>query len=89
LSLKRTDLARLKAADIGDRLRKAPIPERYGSGSALVSRREQRKLDQAQGLVPFAVKLKAELVKRLHAKARERDAPLNEVVGELLEKALK
>jgi hypothetical protein len=87
--LKRTDLARLKAADITDRLRKAPVPERFGSGSAAVSRREQRERDRADGLVPFAVKLNAELVKRLHARAQERKLPLNEAVAELLEKSLK
>jgi hypothetical protein len=89
LSLKRTDLARLKAAGISDRLRKSPIPERYGSGSAIISRREQRKRDQADGLVPFAVKLKSDLVKRLHERANKLQRPLNEVVTELLSKGLK
>jgi hypothetical protein len=88
LSLKRTDLARLKAADISDRLRRSPIPERYGSGSATISRREQRKRDQADGLVPFAVKLKSELIKRIHDRAKEMRRPLDEVVTELLKKGL-
>ena len=89
MGLKKTDMERLKGASLNDRLSKTAPPARYGKESALTSRREQRKLDQAQGLVPFAVKLDRELVKRLHAKAQERKAPLNEVVGELLEKALK
>ena len=89
MSLKRTDLARLKAAGISDRLRKSPVPERYGSGSAIISRREQRKRDQADGLVPFAVKLKADLVKRLHERAVKSQRPINEVVTELLNKGLK
>jgi hypothetical protein len=89
LSLKKTDMERLKAASLTDRLSKAAPPDRYGRQSTLISRKEQRRLDQAQGLVPFAVKLSGELVKRVQARALEQDRPLNEVVAELLEKALK
>ena len=88
MSWKKTDLERLKAAALTDRLKKGAVPERYGSGSAVLSRREQRRRDQARGLVPFAVKLDANLVKRLRELAQERQAPLDEVVGELLETAL-
>jgi hypothetical protein len=52
----------------------------------VLTRREQRERDRAQGLVPFAVKLPADLVKHLHQLAREK--PLNEVVAELLERGL-
>ncbi len=89
MSLKKTDMERLKAASIANSMKGAPTPERYGSGSAIVSRREQRRLDQAAGLVPFAVKLKGELVKKLHARAQAQKKPLSEVVDELLQKALK
>jgi hypothetical protein len=89
LSWKKTDLERLKAASLTDRLSKSAPPERYGKESAIVSRKEQRKLDQAQGLVPFAVKLDGGLVKRLQARAKEQNKPLNEIVGALLEKAIK
>lgn len=88
MSWKKTDLERLKAASITDQLRKSRAPSRYGRESAIVSRRERRELARAQGLVPFAVKLNGELVRRLHARARERKAPLNDVVAELLEKGL-
>lgn len=54
-----------------------------------VDRREQRRLDQAAGLVPFAVKLKGDLIKQIHALAGERKTGVNEVVAELLQKALK
>lgn len=67
----------------------APGTAGFGTAaSAPVDRREQRKLDQALGLVPFAVKLNGDLVKQLQALAKERDADLNEVVAELLAKAL-
>jgi hypothetical protein len=88
MSWKKTDLERLKAAAITDRLKQASTPDRFGKGSAAPNRREQRRLDQAQGLVPFAVKLPAELVDRIRARAEERQAPLNETVAELLEKGL-
>ncbi|HSN42074.1 MAG TPA: hypothetical protein VLT92_18000, partial [Burkholderiales bacterium] len=54
----------------------------------VLDRREQRKLDQSLGLVPFAVKLDGDLVKRVQALAQERQAGLNEIVAELLEKGL-
>jgi len=88
MTLKRTQLARLQAARLETSLRKARPPERYGSGSALVSRKEQRRIDKARGLVPFATKLHGDLVKKLQARAEEQGRPLNEVVAELLEKSL-
>ena len=88
MSWKKTDLERLTAAGITDRLSKTAPPPRYARESAILSRREQRKRDQAQGLVPFAVKLNQELVRRLQERAQRRQAPLNDVVAELLEKAL-
>lgn len=88
MSLKKTDMERLRAASITDRLQKTAPPARYGKESAVLSRREQRKLDQAQGLVPFAVKLNSDLVKKIQARAQELGAPLNDVVAELLAKGL-
>lgn len=88
MSWKKTDLERLKAASITDQLRKARAPARYGKGSAILSRREQREADRARGLVPFAVKLNGELVKKLQARAQERQLPLSQLVAELLENSL-
>lgn len=88
MSLKKTDMERLKAASLKDRLRKEAPPDRYAQGAHAPSRREQRERDRAQGLVPFAVKLNGELVKKLQARAREKQAPLNEIVADLLERGL-
>ena len=67
----------------------APVPGRFGQGaSAVVDRREQRKRDQALGLVPFAVKLDGDLVRQLHAAAQKRGSSLNELTAELLKKGL-
>ena len=88
--MKRADLAKSKGKKIDRQMSQAPIPGRFGQGAAVVvDRREQRKRDQALGLVPFAVKLDAEMVKQLHALALERQAGLNELVAELLKKGLK
>ena len=87
--MKAAGLEKMKGAKIDDRTGRAVTPGRFGRGSAdMPNRRERRKLDQAQGLVPFAVKLDGELVKQLQALAQERGAGLNEVVAELLRKGL-
>lgn len=87
--MKKADLERMKGSSINERMKQAPVPDRFGrESSALPDRRERRKLDQAQGLVPFAVKLNGELVKQLHARAQDTATPLNEVVAELLKKGL-
>jgi hypothetical protein len=87
--MKKTELEKLKGSIIQGRQRQAATPERFGQGAAgALDRREQRKLDREQGLVPFAVKLDAELVARLRELAEERQESLNALVGELLEKGL-
>lgn len=48
MSWKKTDLERLKAASLTDRLRRSQIPARYGAQSAEASKREQRRIDKAQ-----------------------------------------
>jgi hypothetical protein len=86
--VKRTQLEKLKGARIADGMGREGALDRFGKGSAAPSRRELRKLDQAQGLVPFAVKLDGELVKQIQTLAAERKSSLNEVVSELLKKGL-
>jgi hypothetical protein len=87
--MKKTQLEKLQAARIVAQMKKTAPPGRYAQGSgAVLDRREQRNLDRERGLVPFAVKLDGELVKRIRALAEERQADLNEVVGELLKKSL-
>ena len=86
--MKQAELEKLKGVKIGDRMGRSVTPGRFGKDAALPSRREQRKLDQARGLIPFAVKIDGELVKQIQALAQERKAGLNEVVAELLKKGL-
>ena len=87
--MKKADLEKLKGMKIDGRMKHAGTPGRFGAAADVAtSRREQRDLERAQGLVPFAVKLDGELVKRIQALAQEKKVGLNEVVGELLEKGL-
>jgi hypothetical protein len=86
--MKKTDLERLKGARIADRMKQAGAPARYGRDSALESRRERRRREQALGLVPVALKLDAGLVERLRAPAERRGAGLDAAAAELLQQAL-
>lgn len=87
--MKRTDLEKNIGLKINSQMKQAGIPGRSGKEAApAVDRREQRKLDQALGLVPFAVKLNSDLVKQIQALAQTRQTGLNEVVAELLKKGL-
>lgn len=87
--MKKTDLEKNKGLKINSAVNRFGTPGRFGKDAGPVAdRREQRKLDQALGLVPFAVKLNGELVKRVQALAQARRSALSEVVAELLEKAL-
>jgi hypothetical protein len=87
--VKRTELEKLKAVSIEQRMKKAGTPDRFGRDAAAPGgRREQRERERAQGLVPFAVKLEGELVKRLQDLASERQVSMNELAAELLKKGL-
>lgn len=54
--MKRTDLYKNLASKIDRDMKQAGSPDRFGQ-AAVLDRKEQRKLDQAKGLIPFAVKL--------------------------------
>lgn len=87
--MKRTDLEKNMFLKVNGKINRSDAPGRPGGADgAALERREQRKLDQARGLVPFAVKLDGDLVKRLQALAQTRQTGLNEVVAELLQKGL-
>lgn len=87
--MKKTDLEKNAGNKINSSIARAPVLDRYGPGaSAPADRREQRKLDQARGLIPFAVKLDGQLVAQLRAAAEQRQVALNDLVDELLRKGL-
>ncbi|AEC20864.1 hypothetical protein PT7_2324 [Pusillimonas sp. T7-7] len=88
--MKKTDLEKNKALKLMGKMKQAPVPGRFAGDaeSQPLDRRAQRKLDQAQGLVSFPVKIKQTLVEEIRRQADERGASTNEVIGELLEQGL-
>lgn len=86
--MKRVELEKLKGLKIVSKIHQGRAGGRPGQDAPVLSRREQRALDQAQGLVPFTAKLNQELVSRIHALAKERNAGLTEVVTDLIKKGL-
>lgn len=84
--MKKTGMAKSDAKKLMGKM-VAPGAE-FGKTVAPVDRREQRRLDQAAGLVPFATKLNAELVARINALASEQGTDVGTVVTALLQKAL-
>ena len=86
--MKKTGMAKSDAKKL---MGKMPAPGAAGFGNsdiAVVDRREQRRLDQAAGLVPFAVKLNGALVLQLQTMAKDQNVDLNQLVAELLTKSL-
>ena len=87
--MKRTDLEKLKGLKIRSDLRGTPTPDRFaGAHGEAATRREQRELDRARGLVPFAIKLEGKLVDRVRTHAEKAGLPLNDAVAALLRKGL-
>lgn len=89
MSMKKADLEKQKGKKI---VGGAPggVGDRFGKGSTVpMDKRAQREHDREMGLVPFAVKLHTDLVKRIHDLARSKGVGLNEIATELIEKGLK
>jgi hypothetical protein len=89
MSLKKTDLEKNKASKLRGDMQLAGIPSRFGAGSAaLPDRREQRKIDSAAGLVPFAVKLHEDLARGLREQAEKEGVNLHELTDRLIKAGL-
>lgn len=86
--MKKTDLAKNLGLKIRGKMHQAAIPGRFATEAAAVDRREQRRLDQAAGLVPFALKLNQDLVTRLQALAAEQGVHLHALVDGLIRAGL-
>lgn len=85
--MKKTDLYKSLSQKIDGRMKQAGTPDRFAQGST-VDRKEQRKIDQAKGLIPFAVKLDAQLADTLRSQATARQLDINALVDDLLRKGL-
>jgi len=87
--MKKTDLEKHKALKLMGKLNAAAPPSRYAGAAPAVDRREQRRLDQAAGLVSFPLKLQQPLISALNARAQSEGISVNELVNTLLAEALK
>lgn len=89
MSMKKSDLDKMLGQKIGGQMKVAGASGRFGQGAASqVDRREQRRIDAAAGLVPFACKLPADLAATLRERAAGHAEGLNGAVAELLRKGL-
>ncbi len=90
MSLKKTDLEKNKAAKLVGQMRHGGAPGRFAENANQgIDRREQRKLDQAAGLVPFAVKLHEDLVKQLSDLATAEAVSINDLADRVIRAGLK
>lgn len=90
MSMKKTDLVKHLAKKIDGQMKGVAVPGRFGqAASAVVDKREQRRLDAQAGLLPFACKLPADLVRQLHDRAVGQEGGLNALIAELLGQSLK
>jgi hypothetical protein len=87
MTMKRTELEKRKGLGIVNALRRAGNPS--GAAAAVpADRRARREADRAAGLMPFAVKLPADLVRALQQRAADEQRPLSELTAELLQQAI-
>ncbi|MDE1181158.1 hypothetical protein [Paraburkholderia sp.] len=88
MPMKKTDLEKNKALKLNNAM-KLSTADRFGKpGADKLDRREQRKLDQAQGLVPFACKIDGELVATLKARAVDHPGGLSGLLNEVIQRGL-
>lgn len=89
MATKKQDLVRQLESKIESQKKGPNVAGRFGQGAAaLVDRKEQRRLDAAAGLVPFACKLPSELTEQLRQRADKHEGGLNGLMTELLKRAL-
>jgi len=82
--MKMTDLHKNKGLKINNSIKPHGSVGKPGDGPAPIDKREQRKLDAARGLVPFACKLPLTLTNQLRELAKTRQVELNDLVEQLL-----
>jgi len=82
--MKLADMYKSKGSKINGNIKPHGALGKPSGEPAPLDRREQRKLDQAKGLVAFACKLEGSLIAQIRTLAEERKVPLNDLVAELL-----
>lgn len=82
--MKKTDLEKQKALKIVGKLNASIPPGRFAGTASVPDRREQRRLDQAAGLVSFPVKLRQPVITALQSRAQTDGVAVNELINTLL-----
>ncbi len=82
--MKKTDLEKHKALKIVGKLNASIPPGRFAGAASVPDRREQRRLDQAAGLVSFPVKLRQPIITALQSRAQVDGVAVNELINTLL-----
>jgi len=89
MSMKKTDLVKNLAKKIDGQMKGVAVPGRFGqAAAAALDKREQRRIDAQAGLLPFACKLPADLVRQLHDRAVGHEGGLNALIAQLLAQSL-
>ena len=89
MSMKKTDLVKNLAKKIDGQMKGVAVPGRFGqAAAAALDPREQRRIDAQAGLLPFACKLPADLVRQLHDRAVGHEGGLNALIAQLLAQSL-
>jgi hypothetical protein len=87
MSMKKTDLVRQLESKLEGQRQRAAVPGRFAQ-ELPVDRKQQRRIDAAAGLVPFACKLPATLTAQLSERAASHAGGINGLVAELLQRGL-
>ena len=88
MSMKKTDLVRQLESKLEGQRQRAAVPGRFAQAPLPVDRKEQRRVDAAAGLVPFACKLPSTLTAQLSERAASHAGGINGLVAELLLRGL-
>ena len=89
MSMKKTDLVRQLESKLEGQRQRAATPGRFGTEAAApLDRKEQRRLDSAAGLVPFACKLPADLAQKLRERADATEGGMTALMVTLLSASL-
>jgi len=84
--VKKFDIEKNKGLKLTNGLKNAGTSARFGQEAAApkLDKREQRRLDQQMGLVPFACKLNEHFVAQLQARAAAHEGGMSAVLAEIL-----
>ncbi|MFN7835241.1 MAG: hypothetical protein ACK5NY_05550 [Burkholderiaceae bacterium] len=85
--MKKTDLYKSLALKTAGLMKQSITPDRFAAGAQL-DRKAQRKLDQAKGLIPFAIKLDARLATAVREYAVAEQSTVDDAVARLLQQSL-